>query len=593
MEIFDIETLSNCFTATFINPDTKKVNKFVIHESRDDRKALLKFLQEVDCLVGYNNLRFDYPVIHSIMNGGYDPEDIYEVAQTVINDEFPEVRSPSIPQIDLMRIHHFDNPARMASLKWLQINMNFSNVQDMPFHHTHHVLGSEIDLILEYNLNDVMATLELFKRSKSHIEMRRTLSDKYEVDMTNFSNPKIGEYIVLKMLSARTGTPITTLKKCRTPRPYLKISDCILPTISFKTKEFQKIHEDFKKMVITDTSEPDDMVSIFDGVEYYFGMGGIHACRSSGILHNIHSSDVTGYYPTLAVSQGFTPAHFGRPFTDVYRQIGEERKQYAKGTADNIALKLAANAVFGKSNSEFSPFYDPMFFTKITVNGQLLLAMLCERITLEKCGRIMMANTDGIELEIFDQEKFDWLCGHWETKFGLKLEHSKYKTLVVRDINNYLGVTDKGKIKQKGVFETHFDKDGSEELVLHKDHSMQIVPHAVREYVTKGIPVEQTVNSCTDPTMFMVGSRAKTGGFVAKSIDNVQPLPKHIRYYMSKSGIQLFQDLESGMKCMYKGVVVTLANELPDKLVNLDKRYYIRECHKLITSTSAPTMSLF
>jgi len=43
-------------------------------------------------------------------------------------------------------------------------------------------------------------------------------------------------------------------------------------------------------------------------------------------------------------------------------------------------LKLALNGTFGDSNNIYSVFYDPQFTMAITVNGQLMLCMLAERL---------------------------------------------------------------------------------------------------------------------------------------------------------------------------------------------------------------------
>ena len=53
---------------------------------------------------------------------------------------------------------------------------------------------------------------------------------------------------------------------------------------------------------------------------------------------------------------------------------------------------------YGKSNDEHSFLYDPLFMMCITINGQLLLTMLIEEITLNipDC-KILMVNTDGFE----------------------------------------------------------------------------------------------------------------------------------------------------------------------------------------------------
>ena len=58
--VYDIETYSNFFSATFKEYKTKEVKQFVIYKDRDDTKALLDFIDNPHLwLVGYNNSHFD------------------------------------------------------------------------------------------------------------------------------------------------------------------------------------------------------------------------------------------------------------------------------------------------------------------------------------------------------------------------------------------------------------------------------------------------------------------------------------------------------------------------------------------------------
>ena len=63
--------------------------------------------------------------------------------------------------------------------------------------------------------------------------------------------------------------------------------------------------------------------------------------------------DVTSYYPTLAIANGFRPAHLGLAFVDIYQHLFEERKKHPEGLPENAMLKLALNGVYGDSNNVF------------------------------------------------------------------------------------------------------------------------------------------------------------------------------------------------------------------------------------------------
>lgn len=580
LEVYDLETLKNCFTATFYNPSTKKVSQFAIHKDWDDRRALYNFISQELALIGFNCVNFDTPILQYFYDNWEDPKivsKIYKLAQRFIDSDHRDYSDVRWPQRDLMKIWHFDNDAKRASLKWLQINMGFENVMDMPIKHSDLITKDQIPTVLEYNLNDVMATNRLYELSASKIRLRKRLGEKYGTDMGNFNDPKIGEYIILKMLADKIGISIEGLRKCRTPREKVALSDVIIPEIKFESKEFQKIYEGFKQTTVSRDTTGVDFSATMDGVEYFFGLGGIHGCRGTDIYNHVHSCDVTGYYPSLAVAKHFAPAHFGDSFIEVYRQIAIERSSYPKGSDDNTALKLAQNGTFGKTNSEYSPFYDPKMFYQITINGQLLLAMLCERVTLSGAGRVILANTDGIEVDVLDKEKYMKVCKEWEEMIGLHLEHSVYKKLIVKDINNYLAVKENGGVKEKGMFIC--------EPEMEKDHSMLVVPKTLKKYFSDGGSIPEIVKSHPIED-FLIGARAKVGHFYTRKIENFavkdEPLQKHLRYYISRRGDVLRKKTEATDNAIHVGEKVSFLNTMKPGPYDIKYEFYIREVTKIL-----------
>lgn len=130
VEIYDVETLSNCFTYTGLNRDTKDVSQFVIHIDRNDLTKFIEHLKQLKGQIGFNNLSFDGQVIQFIinnynkwleLNGEEIAELIYSYSQKTIErmnnggfSEFPDWKM-NIPQLDLFKIWHFDNKAKMTS----------------------------------------------------------------------------------------------------------------------------------------------------------------------------------------------------------------------------------------------------------------------------------------------------------------------------------------------------------------------------------------------------------------------------------------------------------------------------------------------
>ena len=144
--IYDLEVYPNIFTfcGKFTNSDN--IEMFEISDRRNDREALvnwLSYLKNVNCeMVGYNNLAFDYLIIHELMINPY--QFTYEKAAQMANQIIVSqngfggfkgigVDNRIIPQIDMLKVCHFDNANKRTSLKALQFAMRSESVEDLPF----------------------------------------------------------------------------------------------------------------------------------------------------------------------------------------------------------------------------------------------------------------------------------------------------------------------------------------------------------------------------------------------------------------------------------------------------------------------------
>ena len=148
-----------------------------------------------------------------------------------------------------------------------------------------------------------------------------------------------------------------------------------------------------------------DLTATVNGFEFVFGLGGIHGSVESKVIESdderiIVDLDVTSYYPNLAITNSFFPAHLGKEFCTIYKTLFEQRKAYPKKSTESAMLKLALNGVYGDSNNKFSPFYDPLFTMSITLNGQLLLCLLAEQLMEIPGLEMIQVNTDGVTIRV-------------------------------------------------------------------------------------------------------------------------------------------------------------------------------------------------
>jgi hypothetical protein len=333
------------------------------------------------------------------------------------------------------------------------------------------------------------------------------------------------------------------------------------------------------------------------------------------------TSDVTSFYPNLAIRNGWSPAHLPqREFCDQYEWFFDERVKIPKKDPKNYVYKIILNITYGLSNDENSFLYDPEFTMRITINGQLSLTMLYEMLSTGIPGSIpIMQNTDGLEMMIPSgmKEKYFEICKQWEEITKLNLEHGEYSKLILADVNNYIAVN-----KEKEVSKEDFESLQSEfphyiyrkdsdkhyysstkckgrfefsDLALHKNKSFLIIPKAVYNYFVFNALPEMYLSKNRNIFDYCAGAKAKGEWefveecFVKGNIE-MRKLQSIVRYYISGDGCKIMKknkidgrnfQLEAGAWRQ------TIYNIIDDKLwkdrgVNED--YYLQNIYKMIES---------
>ena len=187
--VYDIETYQNCFSLCAVYANGKGMKVFEISDRKNESEEMLEFLRNVKRnnhkMVGFNNINFDYPVIHFILEKAREAfkknEKVKITAKQIYNKAMECIKSDSrfgarvkdsdiiIPQIDLYLIHHFDNKARATSLKMLEFNMRSDNIEDLPFELGINLNDQEKDVLIKYNKHDVLETLKFYNYSKENL----------------------------------------------------------------------------------------------------------------------------------------------------------------------------------------------------------------------------------------------------------------------------------------------------------------------------------------------------------------------------------------------------------------------------------------
>jgi hypothetical protein len=577
--VYDIETFPNCFTFSMemLNSDVHSV--WEISEFRDDRKQLLAFFKELATsqtpMIGFNNINFDYPVIHFLWNNpSASYQQLYTKAMDIINadNKFGHIIWASdrfTPQVDLFKMHHFDNKAKATSLKALQINMRAPFVQDMPIKDGTVLTKEQVEtLLIPYNIHDVQETKRFAKYAHHAIEFRQGLEEQFGVDVYNWNDTKIGEQTIIQRLGDEVCYDMSTgrRKMRQTPRTSVALKDVIFPYVNFKKPEFKHIYDymcaqTLKSDELNATSEDSiatikskgvftDLTTTVGNVEYHYGTGGIHGSVEKKRIQAsadwwIVDVDVSSLYPSIAIVNRLHPEHLGTRFADIYGDLKKERKKWQKEKGKKCteanAIKLALNGAYGKSNSIFSVFYDPKFTMSITVNGQLMLSMLLEQLLDVPTLQVIQANTDGITYYIHKnnyQQSVD-ICNHWQELTGLQLEEARYDRMYIRDVNNYIAVSGDSNFKLKGAYWTPSAENYFEDIASaqppawHKDFSNVVSVRAAVANMINGIDIETFIKTSYNPYDFCCSAKARGG---AQLFWGNMPVQKNTRYYISKEG---------------------------------------------------------
>jgi hypothetical protein len=242
--------------------------------------------------------------------------------------------------------------------------------------------------------------------------------------------------------------------------------------------------------------------------------------------------------------------------------------------------------VYGDSNNQFSVFYDPLFTMSITLNGQLLLCLLAEGLMTIPGLRLIQVNTDGLTVRVPLSNKMlvDLARAAWQDRTGLNLEEAVYKAMMIRDVNNYVGVFEDGNTKRKGAYEW--------KTQWHQNAGGLVIPKVAEKVLVDGAPIRETIEQWPDIMDFMLRTKVPRSSYLAIEYPEQQPqqIQNITRYYIAKNGGRLFKwmpPLKGKTEWRRIGVEsgwgVQVCNDIRDAgKLPVDFDYYVKEVEKLV-----------
>jgi hypothetical protein len=625
--IYDIETLKELFLVVVYKPDTDVTYEFQVSRWTNQLDAFIRFTEEHDehYWVGYNNLRFDSQVVEHVlrnyehwheMSGLEICAIIAQKAADTIHDAnydvFPEYKEEwlSLKQLDLFKINHYDNKNRRVSLKRLEFEMDFENIEEMPIHHLkENMTKEEVIETIYYCHNDVQATYEFYKittgdtehplyKGNNQVELRQDIYEEFGIHCLNYSDSKIGDEMVKKYYCEQKGIQYSDLPKKGLFRTEVKVRDCIADYVAFQTPELQEFLKRISRERLTMKDDFKESLEFY-GNTYTFAKGGLHTENKPRVFEaddvsSIVDWDVSSYYPAIIINNGKYPGHLGKEFLTGYKTMFEKRlelkplaKKDKKIKGIVGALKLAVNSVYGKSSDMQSWIYDRQLTMFTTITGELSLLMLIEAYELAGI-HVISANTDGVTI-LVKNASFDTMTAinkWWMDVTQYELERTDYQKIIFSTVNDYLAIKTDGEIKKKGDFLTDFE--------LHKNKSARIVPIALERYYVNDIPVADTIRNHTNIFDFCLRQKAsKDFHYEGHSKENKTIYNKLIRYYVSNTGEKLLkvknENSDSGAPDVSQVEagewVMQVCNHLTSDhpLDNINHAYYIERAENIIS----------
>lgn len=471
LNFYDFEVFKYDWLVVIINPIEKKVTVII-----NDKKLLEEYFNAHDkeIWIGYNNRRYDQYIMKAILLG-FNPK---EVSDWIIRDKRGGWEYSSL--FNKINMINFDVMLRNdTGLKSLEAFMgNDIRETEVPFDIDRKLTQEEIDQTVFYCKHDVEQTIEVFLARKAEFDAAMGLVKIFKLPLTYMG--KTGAQRVAKILGGKGKKfddefefeIVNTLRLNK----YKAVADW------YKNPENQNYKKKQKVMIA--------------GIEHTLAWGGLHGAIKQYYGEGIYiMADVTAYYPSLQLRYKFGYRNMANP--ENFEKIHGENLRFKELGDKNARLpyKIADNAISGQLKDKYSPLYDPRENNAITVNGQLLLVDLIEKLE-PHIEQLIQSNTDGILFKIKSMKDFeliDDIVWEWEERTGMRMGFDIYTKVFQKDVNNYLLVNPEGKTKTKGSYTKSLNP---------VDNDLPIINKALVEYMVKGIPVETTIRECKELIMF-------------------------------------------------------------------------------------------
>lgn len=464
----------------------------------NDLDALRKFyLENRDSLfVGYNSASYDDNVMRATLQG----KSSYHVSKTIIGSD---------DRAAVYKLYNM-NKTPLFGLDLYQDNRGFSLKEFSAFFGIN-IKETEVDFDMERELtdeekilnefyckNDVLATELRFEQNIGMLLAKATIAllfnmDKKALGLTNAN--LTAEVLGAKRQPVRADLtdPLELDEKLNITIPEVREA--------YLNKEFE-LNEKGKLNVALEVNR--------NGYEMVYGSGGLHAARPSYIhIGEFIARDFGSLYPNTMINFDLLSRNIPNDLKGRYGDLLQQRMNAKYNGEEEVTIngvnlptnvmvngiKLPLNTKFGASGAEFNGLYDPRNQFLVCVTGQLIMTEFYEII--EPHCTLIQSNTDChmyIPNSEEDEKEMDIKLDEFSKRVGITLDKDPFIAMYQKDVNNYIAVDAKGKVKVKGAIG----------LTNGLKVSKAIVSNAFINYVVAGKDYKEFIYECDELRQFQM-----------------------------------------------------------------------------------------
>ena len=550
----------------------------------NDNEALKACIDDDSIYIGFNSKHYDQYIIKAI-SGGLSPQEVKKVNDYIIGGG----QGWQCPLLDFYyqfnNVDIRDDTQQGLSLKAIEGHLGLPIKESkIPFDIDRPLTEEERRETEFYCKHDVNTTEKLIDLRKGYLQNKINLgrlagiSDVKAMSMTNAK-------LTAAMLKA-------------SPKEHDDERDYVYPDNrrrEFIPNEVFEFFDKLKDKSISDEEVFKEKLKLMIGeCPVTIAYGGIHGAIPNFFWketeeRGIWNEDVGSYYPHLCTINGYTSRNIPSPkiYKDILDKRMDAKKKGDKQTAN--ALKLVCNTTYGCLLNRYNDLYDPLMGRSVCISGQLYLLELAEHCYRDiKDIRIIQLNTDGLMVECkkSDYQKLSEICAEWQERTGFELEEDTIVKIAQKDVNGYVEVQSDGTAKAKGGY---LVKGIAPAGAFNINNTTCIVATALKEYLVKGTPVEETINACDDIFQFQIIAKAGAKYKEAYHLVDGQevPIQKVNRVYATKDTrygklykVKAEDDSEAKIESLPEHCIIDNDNELT--IQDVDKTFYIEMAQKRV-----------